>query len=728
MKKKLLLLCALFTAVTGAWAQNNVALNATITLDGAAVSFYTVDNRQDSKTVDVNEMNVFVDGNTNNNYRFAGWSTAAETEFGGGSGFIAQSFILNFGSAKANLNKVKVFFTNAYAKAFKIEYSTDNSTWAAWEDITNNTSETVTSDLATPVTAQYMRFSFTEANVTGWGIAIKEIEVYDNSAATLASFTISPAIVAAETETTLTASAFDNANNAYEHVKYQIDNVDVDLSQGQTLSEGVHIIKAIDTTNGEIAFTKTIYAVTSAPAAKTGAKHVAIYTSEATPTWTADAGSVLGDEITFSDGGKAKLVNLKQVNIAPASSDAVKNYNHATVAIFPVTDITTGAAVVNPGNLFKNFQDYQTGGLKAGQWNVVDYEINSDSEDKISAFRVHNDTGSAVDVLIANVVVYYKDPAGFDITTANGVATVTGAVTAEDIAEINAADAMVIDLTAVTSMAVGATAWNPTNKNAFVLVTGESAPDDKYEAIKEEANLGRYVTGTWFSPYKDFTIYDNGEKIWNGEGGFQDNAIVCDNANSHTYTITRTIATDKYVTTCLPASANVPANVEVYLPTAAADGVVTLTKQDITSLAAETPYILHTTAEATLTCSKTGVNWTPVVADKETEFGTSKFYGTLHQVADVTGKWALQGNQIKEFQTGANIGAFRAYFTDLPAVSDGAPAFNVVFVDGETTKIGNIDAEGNINGVGEAYNLNGQRVARPTKGLYIVNGKKVVMK
>ena len=29
---------------------------------------------------------------------------------------------------------------------------------------------------------------------------------------------------------------------------------------------------------------------------------------------------------------------------------------------------------------------------------------------------------------------------------------------------------------------------------------------------------------------------------------------------------------------------------------------------------------------------------------------------------------------------------------------------------------------------GEFYNLAGQRVAQPTKGLYIVNGKKVVIK
>jgi hypothetical protein len=46
--------------------------------------------------------------------------------------------------------------------------------------------------------------------------------------------------------------------------------------------------------------------------------------------------------------------------------------------------------------------------------------------------------------------------------------------------------------------------------------------------------------------------------------------------------------------------------------------------------------------------------------------------------------------------------------------------------EGTTTAIDRIAAEKMVNG--EVYNLQGQRVAQPTKGLYIVNGKKVVMK
>ena len=57
--------------------------------------------------------------------------------------------------------------------------------------------------------------------------------------------------------------------------------------------------------------------------------------------------------------------------------------------------------------------------------------------------------------------------------------------------------------------------------------------------------------------------------------------------------------------------------------------------------------------------------------------------------------------------------------------SGGARALNIVF-DEDATGIASVKSESNaVNGY---YNLAGQRIAQPTKGLYIVNGKKVVIK
>ena len=58
-------------------------------------------------------------------------------------------------------------------------------------------------------------------------------------------------------------------------------------------------------------------------------------------------------------------------------------------------------------------------------------------------------------------------------------------------------------------------------------------------------------------------------------------------------------------------------------------------------------------------------------------------------------------------------------------ISAGAPDF-LGFDGDDTTSISELNVKGQTDG--EFFNLAGQRVAQPTKGLYIVNGKKVVIK
>jgi len=72
----------------------------------------------------------------------------------------------------------------------------------------------------------------------------------------------------------------------------------------------------------------------------------------------------------------------------------------------------------------------------------------------------------------------------------------------------------------------------------------------------------------------------------------------------------------------------------------------------------------------------------------------------------------------------AEAGTLAAHKAYLPA---GALAREFLsFEEGETTGIETVKATQKMNG--EFFNLAGQRVAQPAKGLYIVNGKKVIMK
>ena len=75
-----------------------------------------------------------------------------------------------------------------------------------------------------------------------------------------------------------------------------------------------------------------------------------------------------------------------------------------------------------------------------------------------------------------------------------------------------------------------------------------------------------------------------------------------------------------------------------------------------------------------------------------------------------------------------NVGACRAYFI-IPAAAASAREMVMGFDDGETTSIKVIQGSGLKDQGSETYfNLNGQRLSAPRKGLNIVNGKKVIIK
>ena len=69
------------------------------------------------------------------------------------------------------------------------------------------------------------------------------------------------------------------------------------------------------------------------------------------------------------------------------------------------------------------------------------------------------------------------------------------------------------------------------------------------------------------------------------------------------------------------------------------------------------------------------------------------------------------------------VEAYRAYLT-----ADGAGSRTFIGFDDETTGIDSVVKQDTKTADNVYYNLSGQRVANPSKGLYIVNGKKVIIK
>jgi hypothetical protein len=86
-------------------------------------------------------------------------------------------------------------------------------------------------------------------------------------------------------------------------------------------------------------------------------------------------------------------------------------------------------------------------------------------------------------------------------------------------------------------------------------------------------------------------------------------------------------------------------------------------------------------------------------------------------------------NTLKYTAKPRTLKAFRAYFqfsanggSDVKALT-----FDMDFGDGDATGIELVES-GELRDECEIYDLAGRRVSTPTKGLYIINGKKVFVK
>ena len=118
--------------------------------------------------------------------------------------------------------------------------------------------------------------------------------------------------------------------------------------------------------------------------------------------------------------------------------------------------------------------------------------------------------------------------------------------------------------------------------------------------------------------------------------------------------------------------------------------------------------------------------------ESDNELSGNMLVGTLAPTAITTvsgdyTNFALSGGKFKKINNGT-LPANKAYLPILTAnLPSSAPEFSIVFEDGNTTGVNDV-RRNTEEGRGEFYNLNGQRVANPTKGLYIVNGKKIVIK
>jgi hypothetical protein len=217
-------------------------------------------------------------------------------------------------------------------------------------------------------------------------------------------------------------------------------------------------------------------------------------------------------------------------------------------------------------------------------------------------------------------------------------------------------------------------------------------------------------------------VDDNNEKLteWNGYEA--------------DVTLTRSLQAGGYNTFAVPFNINaIPSGWTVKELTDAsytdATNTLSLTFGNASSIVAGKPYLVKVTENADLSQAA----FAGAIVSKDAEPFTSAnvdFIPTL-------GKTTIEGSDAKAVlflaenntlknpeSLPANMKGFRAYFQlkNVPA----AARFTLDFGDGETTGIMDINRETITNN--HYYDLQGRKVNATQKGVYIVNGKKLVIK
>ena len=239
--------------------------------------------------------------------------------------------------------------------------------------------------------------------------------------------------------------------------------------------------------------------------------------------------------------------------------------------------------------------------------------------------------------------------------------------------------------------------------SAQALVTGGEA------TVPEEAAPGTYFV--WYKVVGDATHSDC------------ETAPACLTATIKGFPVT--VASGEYVTYYSDMALTLePSETEAKLYTISAVGTETATATEITSANAEMPFLIYNgaAAEKTIILIPTDATTNQAVAP---EFKGTLTGGTIAASTSTKSNYALNGKQFVWVKEALPVAANKCWL-EISNSANAAPAMTIVF--GEVTGIGVIDNGQRTSG--DWYDLNGRKLqGRPTKkGVYINNGRKVVIK
>ena len=321
---------------------------------------------------------------------------------------------------------------------------------------------------------------------------------------------------------------------------------------------------------------------------------------------------------------------------------------------------------------------------------------NTNTEIAIQLSTVNDDFSRGNEAQASGMFLYYVGQNYEQVK--NGVHYYYGKWEADDVVSELTNETPILDLTKATIN--GTVAIKATNKNGLVYTNSVNSLSGIDNNIVKDGTCANLVITDGY-PFTTTKKFD---------------------ATKAKYTMTA-IADGKFGTLVLPFAAQLPADGKAY----ALDGELNvidgeLVGSAVTSLAANKPVLV----------TKAGEYTASAVSVAETSASQINTNGNLTGVYQNTeapvGSYVLQNHPATQGvafylvgEVKPTVKPFRAF---IPAQDAKVKAIKVVF-DGEATSIKEITSD---NTKAEIFDLSGRRVAKAQKGVYIINGKKVIKK
>ena len=224
---------------------------------------------------------------------------------------------------------------------------------------------------------------------------------------------------------------------------------------------------------------------------------------------------------------------------------------------------------------------------------------------------------------------------------------------------------------------------------------------------------------------RDKYVLVNEDRCLVGKGSASNEELVV----SEAYTLS--VSAANAATLIIPFDTTIPEGVEAYTLNYTSGTSVTATAVE-TTLPANTPVLINAAGSAEGAKYKFNASTRATSATAATASGTHTS-GALTGVYEET---TVPTNSYILYKSGDDLGFYKvaegktnkvqAYRAYLTAEAAGA-RISISYGNGDTTEIDAVKAA-DVEATGAYYNLAGQRVTKPGKGVYIVNGKKLIVK